>query len=188
MANDGNGHKAAELEQLAKLLSRGLSRLAVAAQGLDSKLDAMLAELRKQLRNDGSDAGQLQSLLDNIDARIKDVDDERGRYGQALQEAIERLISQLLSIRPTRALVGELKSLQKKLRDVQDDDGAVPKLFMLANLQGQVFAELPARPGFMSRVFGGKDAESAQPEDRKSTRLNSSHVKISYAVFCLKKI
>src|SRR5690606_41841001 len=26
-----------------------------------------------------------------------------------------------------------------------------------------------------------------QGEDRKSTRLNSSHVKISYAVFCLKK-
>src|SRR5690606_41198919 len=26
-----------------------------------------------------------------------------------------------------------------------------------------------------------------QPQDRKSTRLNSSHVKISYAVFCLKK-
>src|SRR5690554_7682265 len=27
----------------------------------------------------------------------------------------------------------------------------------------------------------------ALPEDRKSTRLNSSHVRISYAVFCLKK-
>src|SRR5690606_39758071 len=27
----------------------------------------------------------------------------------------------------------------------------------------------------------------AESEDRKSTRLNSSHVKISYAVFCLKK-
>src|SRR5690625_6410495 len=26
-----------------------------------------------------------------------------------------------------------------------------------------------------------------QPKDRKSTRLNSSHVAISYAVFCLKK-
>src|SRR5204862_4563463 len=26
----------------------------------------------------------------------------------------------------------------------------------------------------------------ASPEDRKSTRLNSSHVEISYAVFCLK--
>src|SRR3712207_8987009 len=27
----------------------------------------------------------------------------------------------------------------------------------------------------------------AHPEDRKSTRLNSSHANISYAVFCLKK-
>src|SRR5690606_41370693 len=33
------------------------------------------------------------------------------------------------------------------------------------------------------------DAEgrAATARDRKSTRLNSSHVKISYAVFCLKK-
>src|SRR5436309_10574588 len=29
--------------------------------------------------------------------------------------------------------------------------------------------------------------EEERREDRKSTRLNSSHVKISYAVFCLKK-
>src|SRR5690606_40434356 len=29
--------------------------------------------------------------------------------------------------------------------------------------------------------------ECVAGEDRKSTRLNSSHVKISYAVFCLKK-
>src|SRR2546430_14780884 len=28
---------------------------------------------------------------------------------------------------------------------------------------------------------------SSQPRDRKSTRLNSSHSQISYAVFCLKK-
>src|SRR5438067_3758039 len=28
---------------------------------------------------------------------------------------------------------------------------------------------------------------SGRPLDRKSTRLNSSHVSISYAVFCLKK-
>src|SRR3989442_11166384 len=28
---------------------------------------------------------------------------------------------------------------------------------------------------------------SPHPQDRKSTRLNSSHVRISYAVFCLKK-
>src|SRR3712207_7260272 len=30
-------------------------------------------------------------------------------------------------------------------------------------------------------------ADGIDPEDRKSTRLNSSHANISYAVFCLKK-
>src|SRR5436309_5366060 len=34
------------------------------------------------------------------------------------------------------------------------------------------------------KYFDGATKHSA---DRKSTRLNSSHVKISYAVFCLKK-
>src|SRR5690606_39540184 len=31
------------------------------------------------------------------------------------------------------------------------------------------------------------DQQTLAVQDRKSTRLNSSHVKISYAVFCLKK-
>src|SRR5690606_40272078 len=33
----------------------------------------------------------------------------------------------------------------------------------------------------------GSTGEGVSLTDRKSTRLNSSHVKISYAVFCLKK-
>src|SRR2546426_4503374 len=33
----------------------------------------------------------------------------------------------------------------------------------------------------------GRDHDSHQHGDRKSTRLNSSHLVISYAVFCLKK-
>src|SRR5699024_11442247 len=37
----------------------------------------------------------------------------------------------------------------------------------------------------MLRIRIGKEAFNAG--DRKSTRLNSSHVSISYAVFCLKK-
>src|SRR3989442_11652714 len=34
---------------------------------------------------------------------------------------------------------------------------------------------------------GGRGGGRQAPGDRKSTRLNSSHVRISYAVFCLKK-
>src|SRR5690606_40243142 len=37
----------------------------------------------------------------------------------------------------------------------------------------------------LAEVLG--DAADLPLRDRKSTRLNSSHVKISYAVFCLKK-
>src|SRR5699024_12103322 len=42
----------------------------------------------------------------------------------------------------------------------------------------------------IDRVDDGRDARAAHGisrTDRKSTRLNSSHVSISYAVFCLKK-
>src|SRR5438309_7141334 len=35
--------------------------------------------------------------------------------------------------------------------------------------------------------IGGGEAERLLAQDRKSTRLNSSHSSISYAVFCLKK-
>src|SRR5256885_10063663 len=49
---------------------------------------------------------------------------------------------------------------------------------------------LPARGGhLLSVVFvaGYRDAARENQLDRKSTRLNSSHLVISYAVFCLKK-
>src|SRR5699024_8466397 len=36
-------------------------------------------------------------------------------------------------------------------------------------------------------LFETKEQMAKQIQDRKSTRLNSSHVSISYAVFCLKK-
>src|SRR3712207_7466134 len=37
------------------------------------------------------------------------------------------------------------------------------------------------------RLTGAASAGTLLPQDRKSTRLNSSHANISYAVFCLKK-
>src|SRR5690349_23548768 len=50
------------------------------------------------------------------------------------------------------------------------------------------FAEKVRR--FLFRIGGGGGGARAGffgRRDRKSTRLNSSHVEISYAVFCLKK-
>src|SRR3989442_6612494 len=44
-----------------------------------------------------------------------------------------------------------------------------------------------ANPKIVVRKHGAILHLQLQKEDRKSTRLNSSHVRISYAVFCLKK-
>src|SRR5690606_42053309 len=68
-------------------------------------------------------------------------------------------------------------------------DGAVAGLATTADLAAQIGA---ATDGLASEEFVSDavaaipDADLTTPGDRKSTRLNSSHVKISYAVFCLK--
>src|SRR5699024_11917437 len=48
-----------------------------------------------------------------------------------------------------------------------------------------VMAELPE--SHQTALFSATMPEPIRRIDRKSTRLNSSHVSISYAVFCLKK-
>src|SRR5690606_42109102 len=82
-------------------------------------------------------------------------------------------------------------------------------IFSLGESAERVVADEPARPPQLVHDFvagvdavGAADAfhlqavpdidpgrtdRNAAEADRKSTRLNSSHVKISYAVFCLKK-
>src|SRR5207249_7645844 len=49
------------------------------------------------------------------------------------------------------------------------------------------YPEYSSEPGLNLQCTPGNDVECVTAQDRKSTRLNSSHVSISYAVFCLKK-
>src|SRR5690349_514514 len=57
-----------------------------------------------------------------------------------------------------------------------------PRVVSLPALQ-QLARDFPTVPLVCYTAFRPDDGEL----DRKSTRLNSSHVEISYAVFCLKK-
>src|SRR5690606_18514962 len=73
-------------------------------------------------------------------------------------------------------------------------DRATRQLSSLAELSAvDPLTELHSRRYFLQRAtqdiaFARRhDQDVAVVRDRKSTRLNSSHVKISYAVFCLKK-
>src|SRR5690349_24040580 len=61
----------------------------------------------------------------------------------------------------------------------------VRKVFEAANRLGM---PITAHLWTVDRSYGKADAEAFLANiDRKSTRLNSSHVETSYAVFCLKK-
>src|SRR2546422_9043031 len=65
-----------------------------------------------------------------------------------------------------------------------------PYTTLFRSLVGEVHPERGRHHGRLQREPGcapGFFGQRAEERDRKSTRLNSSHGYISYAVFCLKK-
>src|SRR5690606_28529315 len=103
--------------------------------------------------------------------------------GQA--ESTYRLSSDLLASIPIQSRDILVTTITKKLSQAAIDFKAVQRditnsLRTAESLIHQ--APIQARPSLESAI---KQLDNAI--DRKSTRLNSSHVKISYAVFCLKK-
>src|SRR3989475_3163274 len=90
--------------------------------------------------------------------------------------------------RPPRSTLFPYTTLFRSM--VADREG-VAVAYALFNLQerGAMFVK-PGDPVYEGMIVG-ETARSGDmdvnPADRKSTRLNSSHSQISYAVFCLKK-
>src|SRR5690348_17538432 len=89
------------------------------------------------------------------------------------------------SMRPPSRPVGELDRCGNVRFPIGRDNGEVP-FFVL---HGRRHAEVRAEPKIAAdAAIGQRSAERNKLlADRKSTRLNSSHPSISYAVFCLKK-
>src|SRR5690349_21926239 len=58
---------------------------------------------------------------------------------------------------------------------------------LLENVAGEFGAKMSAMDSATRNAGDVIDKLTILRKDRKSTRLNSSHVEISYAVFCLKK-
>src|SRR2546430_8766932 len=77
--------------------------------------------------------------------------------------------------RPPRSTLFPYTTLFRSPR--AGDGGLVPAVGALERPRPRVELDLRAAVG----------AREQLPRDRKSTRLNSSHSQISYAVFCLKK-
>src|SRR6267378_5187102 len=76
-----------------------------------------------------------------------------------------------------------------RIRDKVEGEAVLVLKFLVGRLALNAHAE-DDRSGFpkgVRVVAEGARLSCASERDRKSTRLNSSHVEISYAVFCLKK-
>src|SRR5258708_30209886 len=90
--------------------------------------------------------------------------------------------------RPPRSTLFPYTTLFRSPQHAEQKQGSAsaPRIHQQSrgNLKRRVGPEENAER--QTRVFLG-DLEFATDRDRKSTRLNSSHQIISYAVFCLKK-
>src|SRR5690606_41210152 len=78
-------------------------------------------------------------------------------------------------------------SLHDALPIFDHEDALHDMLGSLARMTSRDALVKRAGPLVMRLPDDLRAVSSAVREDRKSTRLNSSHVKISYDVFCLKK-
>src|SRR2546426_5680298 len=93
--------------------------------------------------------------------------------------------------RPPRSTLFPYTTLFRSRRDEQRrtrDERRVQDVRLHYLLQEVVRPELPAVPhDSFANDDDARDQDVLDVLDRKSTRLNSSHLVISYAVFCLKK-
>src|SRR3712207_8406356 len=84
--------------------------------------------------------------------------------------------------RPPRSTLFPYTTLFRSSVWTTDKDGII---------MGLLAAEMTARagrdPGELYQELASQHGAPFYARDRKSTRLNSSHANISYAVFCLKK-
>src|SRR3712207_7325522 len=82
--------------------------------------------------------------------------------------------------RPPRSTLFPYTTLFRSRR--REDDGRAVDPGLPGRARGE-------RPAGARRLVDDRDArlDAHERPDRKSTRLNSSHANISYAVFCLKK-
>src|SRR3712207_6957626 len=85
--------------------------------------------------------------------------------------------------RPPRSTLFPYTTLFRSPMDSTSIDAPVPPVVEAAR-RGDVSG---LRVGVVTELGGEGFQPGVRARDRKSTRLNSSHANISYAVFCLKK-
>jgi diguanylate cyclase len=146
------------------LLKQGLTRVALAAEGLDPQLDTELTLLRETLRSD-IDLPRLETVIEDLSHSVKRLDEQR--HGQIRADNPQQLLKQWLdSLSFPSPFSSRLKKLRQQIdatHNLTEMETPLRELAQLVNeaLQHEDKAGAGARGGFFSRLFGGENAKTA---------------------------
>ena len=111
----------------------------------------------------------LPPLPDGIRQQFEDVISRDAKQQPSWDTLLAQNVRKILESVPPIVVAPEVRELERQLAAVANGEAFL--------LQG----------GDCAETFESNTEPHIHAKDRKSTRLNSSHTTISYAVFCLKK-
>src|SRR5438874_125201 len=132
----------------------------------------------------------VHAVLESDEAMANRVLEEEDAINELQMEIDDRVV-QLLALHQLMAtdlrFVLAISRINNDLERIGDQGVNIAQgaLRILRHPRVKPYVDLPRMSDLVEEMV--RDALNAVVRDRKSTRLNSSHVEISYAVFCLKK-
>src|SRR2546430_9079168 len=131
---------------------------------------------------------------------VEEILRESGLTDEQIKALDAKVLTGVTTVLSTANQAQEQAELARRAQAQQYDSEIAPALDNWANDKARIEAQLAfykmqaeqaKAGGFLPADAPGTPVPPAAPaptrKDRKSTRLNSSHSQISYAVFCLKK-
>lgn len=162
-----------------ELLRKTISRLTLAADGLDDVLDQQLLDLRNAIR-DRATTLQLRSLVDSMSRTLARLDKERVEGGS--NTGAEPLLDLLEALSLPRGTGRQTKALKKQLGESSADNRVAIESFaklirtaieLSSDETGQT-ASQGARAGLFRRMFGAAESGSDSPTDDSQSPVKES--------------
>src|SRR5438874_3523242 len=168
----------AELDEV----ERAISRLEIEREALKKESDAAskerLGRLERELAHAKEEASVLRAHWQQEKAAISEIRDKRQQL-EAIRADVERAERAADYAKAAELKYSTVAGIEKEIARAEK---------RLADLQkNQKMLTEEVTPEDIADVVAKWTGIPVTKLDRKSTRLNSSHVEISYAVFCLKK-
>ncbi len=150
------------------LLRQSVTRVALAAQGVDGRLDKQLNQLRRSIRS-GEPYPGLDAIIEDISASVKRIDDKRtDAKANTPMAVLSRLLDEL---NLPKAYKRRLKSLQKSIlkTDITELDSHVRELAGLLNAIAQGGESPSGSATLLGRLFGKQDTNATTDTAHEST-------------------